>query len=165
MLFATLLVAVFSYFFGRSRLPLYQTYSSVKIEETNTVAGLLLQKLTYTRWDNIATAQELIQSFPVMEKVAKRMGLIDNAMSAREIRQDTKLSALINNMISKVSTERNGRTNIIDIYVTSDDPMKHGKSPRTLPKFFLRNTSNRERDRIVKPGNLLRSSYAFPRQH
>ncbi|MBZ0264572.1 polysaccharide biosynthesis tyrosine autokinase [bacterium] len=136
VLFATLLVAVFSYFFGRSRLPLYQTYSSVKIEETNTVAGLLLQKLTYTRWDNIATAQELIQSFPVMEKVAKRMGLIDNAMSAREIRQDTKLSALINNMISKVSTERNGRTNIIDIYVTSDDPYEAREISQNLAEVF-----------------------------
>lgn len=136
VVFATILVGVFSYIFGRSRLPLYSTFSSVKVEETNTVAGLLVQRLTYTRWDNIATAMELIRSFPVMEETAKRMGLIDKQLTSREIRQDVKLSAIVNRMISKVNTERSGKTNIIDIHVTSDDPYEARTMAQTIAEVF-----------------------------
>ncbi|MCB2198468.1 polysaccharide biosynthesis tyrosine autokinase [bacterium] len=136
VLFATLLVLGFSYFFGRSRQPLYSSYSSVKVEETNTVAGLLLQRLTYTRWDNIATAQELIRSFPVMEKVAKRLGKIDRDLTSEDVRSNSELASMVNRMIGLVTTERSGRTNIIDINVTSDDPYEARDVAQTLAQVF-----------------------------
>lgn len=136
VVFATLLVVGFSYFFGRSRQPQYSSYSSVKVEETNTVAGLLLQRLTYTRWDNIATAQELIRSFPVMEKVAKRLGKIDRDLTSEDVRTNTELASMVNRMISMVTTERSGRTNIIDIKVTSDDPYEARDVAQTLAQVF-----------------------------
>ena len=136
VLFATLLVLGFSYFFGRSRQPLYSSFSSVKVEETNTVAGLLLQRLTYTRWDNIATAQELIRSFPVMEKVAKRLGKIDRDLTSEDVRTNSELSSMVNRMIGMVSTNRSGRTNIIDITVTSDDPYEARDVAQTLAQVF-----------------------------
>jgi len=136
VVFATILVGFFSYLFGRSRLPLYETFSSVKIEETNTVAGILVQRLTYTRWDNIATAQELVRSFPVMEEVAKRMGLIDAKLTSDEIQHDIKLSSLVNRMIYKVNAERSGKTNIIDIHVTLDNPYEAREIAQTLAEIF-----------------------------
>lgn len=136
VMFATLLVLGFSYFFGRSRQPLYSSYSSVKVEETNTVAGLLLQRLTYTRWDNIATAQELIRSFPVMEKVAKRLGKIDRDLTSEDVQSNSELASMVNRMIGMVTTERSGRTNIIDIRVTSDDPYEARDVAQTLAQVF-----------------------------
>ncbi|HEB84141.1 MAG TPA: hypothetical protein ENI92_03980, partial [Bacteroidetes bacterium] len=171
VVFSTFLVILFSYFFGRSRQPLYRTFASVKIEETSTVAGLLLQRLTYTRWDNIATAQELIRSFPVMEKVAKRLGKIDPSLSSDEIRSDPQLSGLINSLIAKVSTERSGRTNIIDIHVTSDDPHEARDLAQTLAQVFTeehlarRSRQDREtREFIEKQLDLAKSSLAAAEQ-
>jgi capsular exopolysaccharide synthesis family protein len=136
VLFSTLLVAGFSYFFGKSRQPIYSSTSSVKIEETSTVAGLLLQRLTYTRWDNIATAQELIRSFPVMERVASRLGKIDPTLTSQQVRSDQELTALVNKLIDQVQTERNGRTNIIDITVTSKDPQDARAVAQTVAEVF-----------------------------
>ncbi len=137
ILFSTILVAGFSFFFGKSRIPLYTTFSSVKIEETSTVAGLLLQRLTYSRWDNIETAEELIRSFPVMEAVARRMDIVDSTMTSMDVRNDPRLSRRINNMIGKVSTERSGRTNIIDIFVTSSDPREARDMAQYLAEEFV----------------------------
>jgi len=136
VLFATLLVLGFSYFFGRSRQPLYSSYASVKVEETNTVTGLLVQRLTYSRWDNIATAQELIRSFPVMERVAKRLGKINRDLTSEDIRTNTELATMVNRMIGMVATDRSGRTNIIDIQVTSTDPYEARDLAQTLAQVF-----------------------------
>ncbi len=138
ILFSTILVAGFSFFFGKSRVPLYTTFSSVKIEETSTVAGLLLQRLTYSRWDNIETAQELIRSFPVMEEVARRMGIVDSTMTSQEVRNHPRLSRRINNMIGKVRTERSGKTNIIDIFVTSSDSREARDMAQYLAEVFVK---------------------------
>jgi polysaccharide biosynthesis transport protein len=134
--FATFLVVSFSFFFSRSRQPLYSSVASVKIEETSTVAGLLLQRLTYTRWDNIATAQELITSFPVMERVAKRLGKVDRNITSEEIQNDTELSSMINSMIGQVSTSRNGKTNIVDISVTTDNSIEARDLAQSLAQVF-----------------------------
>ncbi|MBD3165371.1 polysaccharide biosynthesis tyrosine autokinase, partial [bacterium] len=83
---------------------------------------LLVERLTYSRWDNIETAEELIKSFPIMEEVARRMGRIDNAVTSEEVQSDARLSGLVNSMLGKISTSRSGRTNIINIDVVSDDP-------------------------------------------
>ncbi len=130
------LVTAFSYYFGKSREPLYQTYSSVKIEETSTVSGLLMQRLTYSRWDNIATAQELIRSFPIMEKVARRMELIPDSLTSEDVQKDPLLSSKINSMINKVITERSGKTNIIDIIVISTDPHEARDIAQNLAEVF-----------------------------
>lgn len=136
VLFSTLLVVGFSYFFGKSRQPVYSSTSSVKIEETSTVAGMLMQRLTYTRWDNIATAQELIRSFPVMERVARKLGKIDPNLSDKRVRSDQELTALVNRLIDQVQTTRSGRTNIIDITVTSTDAEDARAVAQTVAETF-----------------------------
>ncbi|MFH0882418.1 MAG: polysaccharide biosynthesis tyrosine autokinase [bacterium] len=150
VVFSTLLVVGFSYFFGKSRQPLYNSTSSVKIEETSTVAGLLLQRLTYSRWDNIATAQELIRSFPVMERVARRLGKIEPGLTSEQVRSDQEISARVNRMINQVTTERNGRTNIIDITVSSTDPHEARNIAQTLAEVFrevhLEDRSSQDRE-------------------
>ncbi|MDP8207984.1 MAG: polysaccharide biosynthesis tyrosine autokinase [Candidatus Electryonea clarkiae] len=133
---ATILVTAFSYYFGQSRQPLYRTFSSVKLEETSTVAGLLLQRLTYSRWDNIATAQELIKSYPVMEQVAKKMDIIPDTLSSEIIRNNPHLSSRINSMINMVVTERTGKTNIIDIVVTSPNALEARDIAQYLGEVF-----------------------------
>jgi len=168
VLFSTLLVAGFSYFFGKSRQPIYSSTSSVKIEETSTVAGLLLQRLTYSRWDNIATAQELIRSFPVMERVARRLGKIEPGLQSEQVRSDEELSARVNNMIEQVVTERNGRTNIIDISVTSTDPHEARDIAQTLAEVYrevhLEERSGQDREtRVFIEDQQKISQYALER--
>lgn len=136
IIFTTILVGALSYYFGKSRVPLYDSYASVEVNETNTLAGLLMQRLTYTRWDNIATAQELVASFPVMERVARAMGRIDPELTTEEIRNDPQRVNLINSLISKVTTERSGRTNIIDIRVVSEDPYEAREMAQTIAEVF-----------------------------
>ncbi len=136
IVFTAILVGGFSYFFGLSRLPLYSSFASVKIDETNTLSGLMVERLTYTRWDNIATAQELIKSFPVMERVARAMGRINPDIDSDELQHNPQLASLVNSMIGKVSTERSGRTNIIDIQVISADPEEAREMAQNTAEVF-----------------------------
>lgn len=74
----TLLLLASTFFFTQftKPKPLYQTAATVKYERASTVAGLYLEVITYAPADPMGSQAQVITSFPVLERVAKKLGLV-----------------------------------------------------------------------------------------
>lgn len=122
IVFTTVMLAFFSFLFARQQVPLYHTTASVKIDQSGTVAGMLLSNITYNVWDNLATQSEVMKSFDAIEDVAKRLGRIDPNIPSDEVRRSDEYIGIIKSIQGKIATLQSGNTNIVDITVTSTDP-------------------------------------------
>ncbi|MFH1459636.1 MAG: polysaccharide biosynthesis tyrosine autokinase [Candidatus Omnitrophota bacterium] len=118
----TLIVLVFitilgvNLFFSQESAPSYKAITSVKIEERKTVAGLLTEWIVYSPGDMMESESKLIRGYPVMKKTAYELGMINENSTVDEINR------AINTIEEKISTERVGTTNIIQIIATSSSP-------------------------------------------
>ena len=72
---STVLVMLFSFWFAKQKVPVYQATAAVKFEQSMALTGLLVEVLSYTTADNIETQASLIKSYPILEEVARRMGV------------------------------------------------------------------------------------------
>lgn len=124
VIFTTLMLGIFSFVFAtlQKPVPLYKASSSVKIEKSSTMAGLYLQSLSYSEYDTLETQATIIRSYPIMEIVAKRLELLDEKLSADDIRRNNKYLNVVLDLKDKVTTAQEGNTNIINITITSEDP-------------------------------------------
>ena len=95
---------------------IYQTSTTVKIEERKTIAGLLTEWIVYNPADIMESQTKIIKGYPIMKKVAVRLGAINKDSSVEEV----------NNAIARiqgaVETERVGQTNMIRIIATCSAP-------------------------------------------
>jgi Mrp family chromosome partitioning ATPase/uncharacterized protein involved in exopolysaccharide biosynthesis len=124
-----MLLASFTFILSEFRkpTPLYVATSQVKIEQSSSLTGLFVELFTYSSGDNLATQAKIIKSFPVMERVARRLGLIPPEVTPEEVRQSEEMLQIISDLQDKIETKRVGKTNIIDIIVTSADPAEAQK--------------------------------------
>ncbi|MGH7273429.1 MAG: GumC family protein [Nitrospiria bacterium] len=76
--FAILLVLAFTLLLTQflNPEPLYEATANVKYDRSSTLTGLYMDIITYTPTDAMATQTVVIRSYPIMEKVAKKLGLI-----------------------------------------------------------------------------------------
>jgi len=96
LIFGTaLLIGFLSFVYALSKSPVYEARSSVKIEQSRTVAGLFLETFSWNAWDNIASESEVIRSTPVVARVCKRLGLIPQEVTFEQIRESERYAALV----------------------------------------------------------------------
>jgi len=165
------MLGFFSLFFATliKPIPLYNATASVKIEDSTTMAGLYIESVTYSDADTLETQSAIITSIPVIELVAKDMGLIDKELSREEIRDNPELLNIVLDIKGKISTLVEGETNIVNISVVSEDP-KYSKTiaNSTAKMYQLSNILEKNRrnieakkfieKRLEKVGNRLNSA-------
>ncbi|NOY53575.1 MAG: polysaccharide biosynthesis tyrosine autokinase [Deltaproteobacteria bacterium] len=117
----TLLIALLSFFFAVTKPAIYEATSSVKIEQSRTVAGLFLETLSWNSWDNIASESEVIKSTPVVARACKVLGLIPQDLTLKEIQASDRYLGVLRKVQRQIRTEQEGDTNIINVIVSSDD--------------------------------------------
>ena len=78
---STVLVALFSFWFARQKVPVYQSTAAVRFEQSTQLSGLLVEVLSYSSSDNIETQVTLIKSYLILEDVAKRLGKLPGTAS------------------------------------------------------------------------------------
>ena len=123
ILASTILVAVFSFWFAKQKVPTYQATASVRFEQSTSVTGLLIEVLSFSPGnDPIETQATIIKSFPVLEQVAKRLGKLPATSATAAIRESKAYTAVIDSLASRIKTGRVGGTNIIEIFGTSTNP-------------------------------------------
>ena len=151
ILFSTVMLGFFSLFFATliKPIPLYNATASVKIEDSTTMAGLYIESVTYSDADTLETQSAIITSIPVIELVAKDMGLIDKELSREEIRDNPELLNIVLDIKGKISTLVEGETNIVNISVVSEDP-KYSKTiaNSTAKMYQLSNILEKNRRNI-----------------
>lgn len=122
ILMSAVLVAGFSWILAQQVVPIYQAKTSLELEEVGTVSDLLVQSMvTYSVWDHIATQTMVIQSLPVMQRVAAQLG---RDKSDAEVLQ------------GKVTVKQVGSTNVIEIFVMSSNPEEARKIANVTAKVY-----------------------------
>ncbi|MBC8551769.1 MAG: polysaccharide biosynthesis tyrosine autokinase, partial [Candidatus Brocadiales bacterium] len=151
IMFSTIMLGFFSLFFATmiKPIPLYKATSSVKVEASATMAGLYIETVTYSDADTLETQSAIITSIPVIELVAKDLGLIDKELSSEEIRDNPEFLNTILDIKGKISTLVEGDTNIINISAISEDPRySQNISNSTARMFQLSNVLEKNRRNI-----------------
>jgi polysaccharide biosynthesis transport protein len=116
---STILVALFSFWFAKQKIPVYQATSAVKFEQSTALSGLLVEVLSYSTADNIETQATLIKSYPILEEVARRMGRLPQASGTEALRESRAYTATLESLSNKLRTNRVGGTSILEITATS----------------------------------------------
>jgi len=155
VIFATILMGVFSAFFAvlQTPVPSYEASSSVKIERSSTLTGLYVETLSWSSADNLETQAIIIKSYPVIEEVAKKLGFLDSSLTSDEIRRNTEYLNVVLRLKDQVETKQEGVTNIINIMATSEDPKLAQKLANTVAEVY-RDQNTKERNKRIIEGRV-----------
>ena len=120
IIFATLLVGFLTFLLTPRPKPYYRAKSSVRVTQSSTMAGLFVQAISYSRWNNMETQAKIIRSLPVVALAAQKIGLVDSTMSLAEVVNSPDDIETINNLSNRIVTQQFGKTDIIEIITTAD---------------------------------------------
>ncbi|MDE1890696.1 MAG: polysaccharide biosynthesis tyrosine autokinase [Planctomycetota bacterium] len=152
VIFSAFSMGFFSFFFAslQKPIPIYRAASSVKIETSTNPVGLYLQTVSFGETSNLDTQVTIIKSIPIMEFVAKRMGLIDENLTPEEIRREAKYINQVLNLRDKVSVSIEGMTNIIGIEVIDTSPKFAQRLANTVAEVYKEQNTLEKNKRIIE---------------
>jgi len=104
-----LIVTLIGFLYLSMQQPVYEASTTVKIMERQSIAGMLTEWIVYTPADIMESQAKIITGFPIMKKVALRLGLIDDTTPI------PKIHSIVGGLQGSVTTETISRTNIIRI--------------------------------------------------
>jgi len=113
-----LLMTIWSAVFLYLQPSVFRSSTTVRIVERKSIAGLLTEWIVYDPANMMESQSKIITGFPIMRKVAKRMGMFDVSTPTGE------MDRIVVGLQSRVSAAIIGSTNIIEIMATDDSP--HG---------------------------------------
>ncbi|MCI0370930.1 MAG: polysaccharide biosynthesis tyrosine autokinase [candidate division NC10 bacterium] len=116
--------------------PVFQAVASVRVEKASSLTGLLVEAITFSSGDNLATQAALIRSFPVMERAAKKLGRIRADLSSREVRNAPPHLQVIAHFQEAVKAEQEGSTNIINITATAPEAEQAARTANAVAEAF-----------------------------
>lgn len=120
---ATLLVVGFTFTFTQfmKPTPLYEASARVKFDRSTTVAQQLLESITFATANDLTTQTEVIKGFPVMERVAQALAIVETDLPPEQRRSAEYLNTIYN-LGQQIQTSRESDTNIIRITATAYEP-------------------------------------------
>ena len=166
VLFTTFTLGFFSFLFATMKkpVPVYSATASVKFEKSVTLTGLYMQTTTWWSSGGLETQAEVIRSYPVMERAAKKLGYIDPDLTSEQIRKDERLMGIVLGLQRKISTRVEGYTNIIDIIATSFDPEEAQRLANAVAEAYKEYNSEERNKRIVKARKFIEQQLARKRE-
>ena len=141
---STILVALFSLWFARQKVPVYQATAAVKFEQSTALTGLLVEVLSYSTADNIETQATLIKSYPILEEVARRLGRLPQSGGSEPLRESRVFTTTLENLSTRLRTNRIGGTSILEITASSSSAVEARDLANTVADVYRdRNRANR----------------------
>jgi succinoglycan biosynthesis transport protein ExoP len=125
VVFTVLLVAGFTFIATElfSGKPLYEASARVKFDRATSLSGLMTELLSVSTEGNPMTTQvEVVQSVPVLLRVAKKLGIIATEVESNEARTSPDVLAKVYELKGHVAVAQEGGTNILKIAVTAAEP-------------------------------------------
>ncbi|HCL00350.1 MAG TPA: hypothetical protein DHW42_09655, partial [Candidatus Marinimicrobia bacterium] len=149
---SVIMLGGFSFFFAMTNkpAPLYQATTTLKIEKSTDLTGLYLYSISWGGGDDLATRSEIIKSYPMIEKAAQAMGLLDSTLTTEEIRNNKKYFDIVEKLKSRVKTEQEGYTNLINIRVTDYNPQRTADLANSLAKVYIDESFKEKNARSIK---------------
>src|SRR6266508_4177713 len=145
-----ILVALFSFWFARQKVPVYQATSAVKFEQSTALTGLLVEVLSYSTGDNIETKATLIKSYPILEEVARRMGRLPQVSGTAALRESRAYTNTLESLSNKLRTNRVGGTSILEITATSTNALETRDLANTVAEVYRDNNRANRNARITE---------------
>ncbi len=117
-------LGILSVIFAKIQSPnlLYRATAKVSYDQTRSLAGITSPVYYFSPYDNINSQTKIITSFPVLEKVARKLGYLNSKLTSAEILKSKEHMAVISGLEGQIVCEIEENTNIINIMVTSVDP-------------------------------------------
>ncbi|MCX5823167.1 MAG: Wzz/FepE/Etk N-terminal domain-containing protein, partial [Deltaproteobacteria bacterium] len=138
IIFTFLAMTIFSFISATltKPTPIYKTSATIKFE-VQQAAGLYNQGYgPGTSTGSIETQAAMIKSYFVMELVAKKLGLIPADVTPEGVRNNPQYINVILDLKSKVDTEQDGTSNMINVVTTSNDPKFAQKLANTIAQAY-----------------------------
>jgi uncharacterized protein involved in exopolysaccharide biosynthesis/Mrp family chromosome partitioning ATPase len=134
---STLLVAMLAFWFSRQRVPVYESTSSVRYEQSTSLSGLLVEVLAVGgSGDNIETQGSVIKSYPVLEEALRRMGKLPERPPGQPLRESRAYLNALDALATKVRTARVPGTSIIEITAASTNPNEAREIADTIAESY-----------------------------
>jgi tyrosine-protein kinase Etk/Wzc len=111
--------------------PVYKTSTTVKILERQSIAGLLTEWIVYSPADVMESQTKIIEGYPIMKKVAQRLGFIDDSTPIAEVHN------VVVDLQRRIIAETVKRTNIIRITATTSSAKAAVELARTVAEVYV----------------------------
>ncbi len=140
IIFTAVMLTFFSLLFTliNKPTPIYEATSSIQIEKNTSLTGLYMESVSWNYGGDLATRAAVLKSYNMIEKAAKELGLIDSNLTSEEIKQNKQYFNIIEGLKSRVTTEQEGYTNIININVRSHQPQLARDLANALARTYQR---------------------------
>jgi uncharacterized protein involved in exopolysaccharide biosynthesis/Mrp family chromosome partitioning ATPase len=146
----TVLVSLFSFWFAKQKVPVYQAMAAVKFEQSTTLSGLLVEVLAVNSGDNIETQVALIKSYPVLEEVARRMGRLPQTASGEAVRESRTYQMILDGLGAKVRATRVPSTSIIEVTATSANPREAKELANVVVQVYRELNKTNRNARVIE---------------
>lgn len=111
--------------------PVFQSTTTVKIEDRKTVAGLLSEWIIYNPGDLMASQTKIIKGFPIIKKVALHLNMIN------ERSPSAKIHKVVSKLQNRIDTKRIEQTNIIRITASADNAIEARDLAKTVCNMYI----------------------------
>jgi len=116
--------------------PNFESSATLKIEKSSTTTGIYLEALSWSDADYLETQASIITSYPILEKVAIDLKLLDKGLNPTVLRTDHKYIAIVLGLQAKIRAEREGNSNLITITAQDHDPLFVQKLANSLARVY-----------------------------
>ena len=148
IIFCAATMGVFSWVFTwmNQPPPLYSSSASIKIDQQSNMANFVLQGGQLASISNMQTQLMMVNSYALIERVAKRMGRIPKDLSNEEIVANPRYMNEIMALKNAISAEQEPDTGIIDIKaVSTDAQFARDLAQTTADEFRIYNVEEKNR--------------------
>lgn len=127
----------FAMAFLQAPKPLYRATAAVRFERSLNVTGILLKDIiSFSPVGDLETQASLIESFPVMSRAAKKLGLIPAEATAESIRATPAYQDAIRALPDQVEVTSVKGTSLIEIQATSPDAANAAQIANSVAEAF-----------------------------
>ncbi len=127
--------------------PVYQSTAVVKFERSTTLVGLLVETISVSSGDNMATQAAVVRSFPVLERAARLLHLVPPDITSDAIKQNPRYVQLISDLRGQVAATPEENTTLINISVKGTEAAQTTRIANAMAQAYQEEntlTANRQ---------------------
>lgn len=136
--------------------PIYQATAVVKFERVTTLVGLLVETISVSPGDSMATQAAVVRSFAVLERAAKSLRLIPVDLDSEAIKRTPRYIQLVSDLRKQVEAAPEENTTLINITVSSPEAAQSTRIANAVAQAYreenllTRNRQIREARRFIE---------------
>jgi len=167
ILVTLLLTGTFSTLFAvlSKPVPLYKSTASVRLERIMLSGpGIYQESMPWNNADMLTTQAAVVRSHGIVEKAAKKLGMIPASLTSEEIRANREYLATVLNLRSMVESDFEQPIGVVNIHVQSQDPRLAMRLANTIAEVYREERINDTNKRSVSQKGFIEAQLAQARE-